>query len=293
MTDEIEEIEILPPEGVIPEDVMIEPKLKRGVSYPIFLLGLLLTAALGAAGGGAIAYYLKSDPVNLSPLQSDLSRLNAAVSELENRPQVKAAPPVNIPKVDLSGLEARLEALETAPATTLPEIDPVLLTRLEALQAKGSDALNLTALDLTAMEQRIDALETAGVSEDVRAELQEIYERVAEWEIRLDNLQTDISQAEAAIVAADPIARPPAQSALPFPKAALLAAAKDQPAQGGFFKRAMNKHIQVKDEDNPAVMIDAMEAALSRGDIDTAKAKFDQLPSTIRSAGQDWRNSLK
>ncbi len=251
MTDETEDIEILPPEEV-PEEIieevemMEEPAPKRGVTYPVFLVGLLLASLLGAAGGVGAAYYFKTEPAELSSLQNDIANLERAVSQLENKP---------MPKTDLSRIEARLSALENAPAPTLPDIDPETLSRLESLQEAGAEWP-----DMSVIEARLEALENRPAIET----------------------QIVTATPETLSISA-PIA---------FPKEALIEAANNQPVSGGFFKRALSKHVQVKDADHPLVMIDAIETAIADGDLDIAKAKFDALPSTIRSAGQDWRNSL-
>jgi hypothetical protein len=110
---------------------------------------------------------------------------------------------------------------------------------------------------------------------------------MTEIEARLEALENR----PAPILKSAPAADTPTTQ-IPFPKTALITAAEGRQKQGGFFKRQMDKHIRVKDANDPLVLIEAIETALSENDMDTAKAKFDQLPSQIRSAGQSWRESL-
>ena len=58
-------------------------------------------------------------------------------------------------------------------------------------------------------------------------------------------------------------------------------------------KKLLSKHVRVKDDDDPATLIAAMEADMEQGRLREALQKYDRLPEPVRAAGQVWSNSVK
>lgn len=242
----------------------------------------------------------------LSNLDSAFEALQASVEDAAQNIQT---PEVQV--VDVSGLKSRLDALEGAPKPT--PINEAVLGRLETLQASGSPAL-----DLSAIEARLAELETASTADNLpeatSKRLQTLYEQQAEAEVKLegqiaglsDDLQSvedDLSDAQTrlaelsgsqVITSEEGLGLKTVQAAgLPFPKQALLDALAAQTQKKPLLKRALSKHIKVKDPSAPAVIIDRIVADLEAGKLAAAAERFDSLPPEIRSAGSVWRDSLK
>ncbi|WP_409432402.1 hypothetical protein ACJ3XI_09320 [Litorimonas sp. RW-G-Af-16] len=274
------EDEILSPSDQVDVDTVEDgAKPAKGIGFPVFALGLLLASALGAAGGGVIANMLQPDAVNVTPLRNDVSQLKASISGIEKQQaDLTQAITMRPAMPDISGLEARLSALETAPLPTfdIPELDEDALAQLKAAQDAGFEwpDADLIAKTLAAMANRIEALEADLDSRPV-----------------FDPAMVTPPAPTLAVPSSEPIISEAAQP-IPFPKSAMLLALNNTKDQGGFFARMRQKHIRVKDSDDPEVIINGIETAIASGDIETAKAKFDALPSTLRSVGQNWRKSL-
>lgn len=177
-----------------------------------YFLTFLIAALAGGGLGGWIAWTL--DRTSAGP--DDISALETRIAELETAP----APDV----FDASGLDARISALETTP---LPEQDPVDLTeieaRLEALEAAvaQSDALANQALDqignmsggtdpaiLTALEARLSTLESAAAMPGEAVDLSSIEARLAELEAVELPAQVDVAPLEARISALEAASLP-------------------------------------------------------------------------------------
>jgi len=149
-----------------PADAGLEaPKKPR--RYGKFALGFTALSALvvgGASGGGFVKYFMPnpaasqapSQSVDLGPLKTQIKQLADKNAKLEARlskvdagfknvqasvketveKSVKSIDLPVAPKIDVSGLKSRLNALENAPKPTV--IDEGLVSRLEALQRAGS-----------------------------------------------------------------------------------------------------------------------------------------------------------
>lgn len=273
---ETPDIEILPHE----EDDGVEVKPQRLVGYKTLGLATIFAALLGAGGGAFIAKVTDKPAPNLAPLRTKLDTLasenktlKAQISQVQKG--VKAIPKSNT--VDVAGIEARLGKLESAEPQP---IDPDLVARLEALKGEGSDVL-----DLSDIKRRLDSLETIGTSDETRELIQDLYERVAEWEIKLEDVQRKPEPAK--------ILPSETTEAIDFPKAAILAALDSEKPAGGWLKRTLNKHISVQSEDNPRYVVELIETDIANGDMASAVMKFDKLPEAARTAGQDWRKALR
>ena len=61
----------------------------------------------------------------------------------------------------------------------------------------------------------------------------------------------------------------------------------------GFLRRTMTRHIRLKGENNPHILIDRIEADLAAGRANAALSKFDQLPDSLQSLARGWRADME
>jgi len=302
------------------------PKRKK---YGKFVLGFTALSALiigGASGGGFVQYVMPhiapsliSEPnhaavsggTDLTPLNTEIKQLTDVNTALEKRlikleaafknfqKNSQAAQASVLKPIDLSDITLRLDKLEDT--LDAPSIDEGLLTRLEALQDDGSPAL-----DLSAIEVRLDALETTNETDEifsvVQENLQNLYDKQAQTYTQitalsgdLESIQVQLEDAQAAmsetkLSAAELLSV--SAAGLPFPKQALLDAVDAQAQKKPLLKRALGKHIKIKDPSDPSVIIAAIETDLARGNMAAAALRFDSLPPEIQSVASAWRNSL-
>ena len=251
MSDE-PEYEILAPE----EAVESEPSPSRAVGFKTLGIATIIAALLGAGGGAGFSVMTEKPTADIAPLRADLNQaetanknLKAQIARLQR--DIKAIP---APKsVDVSGIRARLKALETAQA---PIIDPDLVTRLEALKSEGGEIM-----DLADIYARLDALESQPVA----------------------TIQVDTPLTAPLI----------AQAAMPaFPKDAVLAALDEVDKSKGWFKRILDNEVSVKSEDNPRYLVELIEQDIAAGRLDDAIEKIDKLPPPVKSAVTDWRMTV-
>ena len=289
--DEIEAVEDLSAQA----DVM-PTKERRAVGFKTLGLATLIAAGLGASGGALLSKITSPASPNLSPLKTQIETalsenktLKSKIADLEQDLKKSAAQnPASTPKVDLSGIESRINALEAIKSTQA--IDEELLTRLEALQSEGSDAL-----DLSGILARLEKLETQKaaaqtISEaDRKALLMELKSDLMSDETQLEN-----SAAPRRVLSASTGLPIPLSNAdiPPFPKTAILDAltAADE---SGWVKRTLNKHITVQSEDNPRYVVELIEKDLDAGDPAAAVMKFDTLPEAAQTAAKTWRAAFK
>ena len=293
MSDEIEkdDLDYDVDETVIEEEVELEPeafkaepKPKKRFGAPALIGTAFLSSILGAGVIWLSSQYFQTPAPDMAPLQTkiemvskDMAALTAEnktlksqISKLQNTPvsQAAAAAPV-----DLTPIEARLKALEGAKPT---QIDPELVTRLEALQSSGSEALDLT--DILA---RLDTLE--GAEPETRD---------------MSDIEARIEALENAPVTQQPVATLTAVSApvidmrepVDFPLDAVLASL---PKTGSWLERSLKKHISVQSEDNPRYLAELIQKSIEDGDIEAAIAAFDKLPPDAKAAAQAWRDGIK
>ena len=176
-----------------PEFEDVEPLAKS--PWKAFVLTGLLAGLIGAVGGAAAVYfalerqmshrYLTAQPIKADlqqELRSETNKLNrrfeAVELQLANLPELSAmAEPA-----DLSVLEKRLTALETAP---VPEIDPEALSALQAAQKDG-----FKWPDTKRLEDKVAALEVrAETFSDTAATVATAPDGLIE---RLNNLETEL-----------------------------------------------------------------------------------------------------
>lgn len=283
-----------------------EPEAPRTKSpWKAFILTGFLAGLIGAAAGGYGVYEglkrfaptpAQPAEVDFSSIEAKLEAFGARISESEDALRDFETPEQEA--VDLSGLEARLAELESAPR---PEIDPEALSALQDAQADGFEWP-----DQSAVEARIAALETSvetlpetsvptgllGRLSALEAELEVL--RQAESmdssdEAQLSELNNRISALENRPAPEPVIER---VSILAFPKAQLIQAVEDNQT-GGIVEKTLSRHIRVKSENDPLTLIDGIETDISKGRLADAAKKFERLPAPVRSAGQAWYESVK
>lgn len=299
---ETQEVEL----GTEAELDLVEPRAKS--PWKAFILTGFLAGLIGAAGGGFGAYAAlkKFSPapapqasINLSPIEMKLKRLTDRVSAAETSAQDAANRPAAVSEpVDLSAVEDRLNALETAPS---PEIDPAALTALQAAQADGFEWP-----DVSSLEDKIAALESQAETPVQTTLPEDLIERLTVLEADVEAVQNTapaidedmMSKLNARLSALEnrPAAKPTTiverVSILAFPKDLMIEAVEAN-REGSLIKKTLSRHIRVKDANAPLTLIEGIESDLSEGRLAPAAEKFERLPSPVRSAGQAWYESVK
>ncbi len=297
------------PEG---EDEFEAVEVPAKSPWKAFILTGLLASLFGAVGGGAGIYAAlnKISPksattqtVDLSPLEGNFKRLSTRLKTAEDKLQEVANRPAPEPTqdfepTDLSDVENRLQALESAPR---PEIDPEALSALQSAQKDG-----FKWPDVSNLETRIESLESEPDAE-VQTELPaELLERLTALEENIDSLQNApsetgqageaLSALEARLAALEnrpaPIPVVERVSILAFPKDQLMDALETTKS-GNLIEKTLSRHIRVKDANDPLTLIEGIETDLSGGDLTAALEKFKRLPEPVQSAGQAWYESVK
>ncbi len=301
------------------EEPLTEPPVRKPSPWKAFILTGLLAGLIGA-GGGAYGVYagLKAQAPDVVPdvaldvtaltapltakiegLEKRLTAAESAAKAAGGRPILKTKP------VDLSTIKSRLNALETASPL---EIDPSAITALQAAQADGFEWP-----DVSTLETRVAEMETvvSSLPEDMTSDRLPML--LSEMADRLEALEADVLAVKNAdpVAAVDPqnmkalkarlsalenraVAAPRIEriAVLAFPKKALLDAV-DANAKGSFVKKALSRHVRVKDDDNPLTLIEAIEVDISKGRLEAAANKFERLPPPVKTAGQAWYESVK
>ncbi len=298
-----------PASAPAPEDVPAEPRAKS--PWKAFILTGVIASLFGAAGGGYGVYEgvkrlgpktAEQPVVDTSSLESQIDDLTTRVAGAEMAAK-KAAnqPAADMKPVDLSPLESRLKALESAP---VPEIDPEALTALQSAQADGFEWPDTSGLEerLAALETMSEtALEPAEIPADLLGRIEALESGVqsntdslTEEEVSILSERFDLIESRLAGLENQPVAAPRIErvSILAFPKAAMIGAVEES-VEGGIMKRALSKHIRVKDDDDPVTLIDAIQVDISEGRLEDAVEKYDRLPEPVRAAGRAWYDSVK
>lgn len=293
------------------EDEPVEPRAKS--PWKAFILTGVIASLFGAAGGGYGVYEgvkrlgpktAEQPSVDMTPLESKIGALTRRMSAAEAAAKKTANRPApDMKPVDLSPLETRLKKLEGAP---VPEIDPEALSALQSAQADGFEWPNTSALEerLAALETTVETVsEPAEIPADLLERLDALESNagsasdgdgVSAEELSLLSARFDLIESRLDMLETQPIAAPRIErvALLAFPKSAMVGAAEDA-VEGGLMKRALSKHIRVKDEDDPLTLIDGIETDIAQGRLEDAVKKFDRLPEPVRAAGQAWYNSVK
>lgn len=225
--------------------------------------------ALGMVAASVGSWFLRPeteifDPqpfeARLAAMETELQDLRSDVVALQNAPD-----PI-IPEVNLSPLERRITELEARP--TVDPLNEEIVARMEALQAEGFEIPEIPEFpDMDTLNTRIAELE-AGVQA---------------LEARPVTLEAPPTP-EPVIVDPDTLPR--------FPANALRQGA-DELSGSGFLRRTMSRHIRLKGDNNPHILIDRIEADLAAGRANAALSKFDQLPDSLQSLARGWRADME
>ena len=282
-------------------------KPRKTSPWKAFILTGFLAGLIGAVGGGYGAYAalkkyapqpVAQAEVDLSPLQSKLDRLTDRFTAVEAEFEtIKNRPANENSSIDLSGVEDRLNALESAPT---PEIDPEALSALQAAQKDGFEWPDMAALEdrLAALEADAEAISAPELPGDLMDRLSALEaEMEAAEPLRVPSVDLDfMSDFDGRLTALEnrPEPSPVVKrvSILAFPKARMIETVEET-AEGGMIAKTLSRHIRVKDANDPLTLIEGIETDLTAGDLAAAIDKFERLPSPVRSAGQAWHDSVK
>lgn len=267
MTDDPDEIIILSPDDE--DDAQDHQDLEErqaATSSRRWPLWLGAGFALGMVVASVGSWFLRPasfDPKpfedRIASLETGISGLRSDVVALQNEPD-----PV-IPEVDLSPLERRIIELEARP--TVDPLNEDIVARMEALQAEGFEIPEIPEFpDMDALYARLSELE-AGVQ-------------------ALESRPVIVEPLSSEPVTVDPDTLPR------FPANALRDGA-DELTGGGFLRRTMSRHVRLKGDTSPHVLIDGIEADMDAGRANAALEKFDQLPDSLQSLARGWRADME
>lgn len=267
-SDEIEDIIVLSPDDLeeeeqdgLNEPVEVRPKSSK---WPLWLGGGFIVGLVAASVGSwffrPVAYDPQPLEQQLTELQAELESVKRDLRALEGEPD-----PV-IPTINLSPLEDRIADLEARP--TVDPLNEEIVSRMEALQAEGFELPEVPEFpDLDALNARISNLE---------AEI-----------VRIDSEPREAApKPDAEVLYVDP------QTLPNFPAQALRQGAAELSGDG-FFRRTFSRHVRLKGDTSPSVLIDGIEVDMAAGNPEGAIAKFDQLPESLQSLARAWRADME
>ena len=180
------------------------------------------------------------------------------------------------------------------PAPLRGEID-ALRTELAALRDRPVPETQ--AVDLRPLERRVRALETAPAPDAAAPVDEALVERLEALQadglavppVDLEPLEARIRALEERSTAAPPPVTQPTDTDAPLPSFPAQALRDGVEARsGGLF----SKHIRVRREDDPLTLIEGIEADMAARRPAAAIAKFDRLPSELRSLARGWRADM-
>jgi hypothetical protein len=201
-------------------------------------------------------------------METELELVRVDVQTLENTPE-----PI-IPVVDFSPLEQRIIALEARP--TVDPLNEEIVSRMEALQAEGFELPEIPVFpDMDTVEAQIAEFD---------ARIQILEARIETVEDR--PLPVLIDPIPVVEVTMDPDTLPE------FPATALRQGA-DELSGSGFLRRTLSRHIRLKGDSSPHVLIDGIEQDMVAGRAEAAVRKFDQLPENLQSLARGWRADME
>ncbi|MCO6184870.1 COG4223 family protein [Rhizobium sp. L1K21] len=265
--------------------------------------GLVVLAGAGAA---QYAGYIP----NFGPQQT-ITDYGPAVSTLTER--VEALENKEVPQVDLSPLQDRIQTLETQ-MKDLPLAD---LTDVKAMQgalneatdkvAKAEDEIASLANRLVKLEEKVgeprDDVEVARAI--ASAGLKAAIDRGGPFETELATLKT-VAPDDPAVAELQPFAASgiPTRATLikAFPDVADRMIAATQPADQSqsLTDRLMSSALSVikvrpvgdVQGDSTEAIVARIEEKLQNGDLQAAATEWNNLPDAAKAAGEDFKNSL-
>jgi len=216
--------------------------------------------------------------VDLSPLQEELSTLEARVAALEERPVIVV--PEGVDADAAAAYAAELEMLQSSVQEQRNEIE-ALLNNAKSVEQATADAAKaatanaaitkiVSAIDAgQSFEEHLTTLEALDLGE-IDAALAAGAEGVA----TLSSLQTDFADQ--------------ARTALATARASGVE--EGQEGIGGFLTRALGaRSVAPREGDDPDAVLSRAEAAIKAGDLNATLTELDTLPEEAQAAIADWR----
>lgn len=294
------------PAPVAPAPAPQEPQ--RGSFIPL-VLGGIIAGVIGFLAAGMDFFDTGEDMT--AQLRNDLTAQQERLVALE-----QAEPPViDIPAVDLSGIEAqlaqvedRIAALEARPAVILPDggdadAAAAYAAELEALRSSVETQRSEIEALLNNARSVEEATAQAALAASGQTALAKIVSAIDAGQPYADAF-SDLSALD--IDGIDPALGASAESGVAtlgflqteFPEQArtALAAARasgvgeGQEGIGGFLTRSLGaRSVAPREGDDPDAVLSRAEAALKSGDLNAALDELDTLPQEAQTAMADWR----
>lgn len=281
-------------------------KTKRGVGWGVVLPMFLLAGIGGAVGGWALTQYVMPNYIALPQVAAETSKTNlgpltARIDTLEKKLAAQSS--------EMSFLSSEVKS--GAARVTVGGVDKAfditpllnrlkdLETRLEAQSARPNSLSpsEPASVEIGEVSENSSAAET---SENVIAAaampVKDYDEDIAQLELRIERLETDVEQARA--LAAVPTVVRETVLLPPFPRAALLEAMtipRDTASQS-WLDKTLKKHISVRNPQEVAraqEMLDGIEYLLESRDYAAALKLVEAMPSDVRTVANDWTRALK
>ncbi|QUJ78069.1 hypothetical protein KDD17_14730 [Sulfitobacter albidus] len=266
---------------------------------------------LGGIIAGVIGFAVAEMDLLRGPAEDPTAELRETIAAQEDRiATLEAVEPLQIPEVDLSGLEAQLAEIDARLAEV--EARPVIVAP-EGIDADQAEAYiaELSGLQQAVRTQRdeIQALiENARSVEEATAEAARRADAQAALSKIIAALEAGqpygdvLADLEAAEVTVDPALSAPAADGVPtlaalqsqFPdeaRSALAASrsADDTAGVGAFLQRSLGvRSVAPREGDDPDAVLSRAEAAVQAGDLNTALTELSTLPEPGRAAIADW-----
>ncbi len=248
-------------------------KPARPIGMKTVFVGSVLAALLGALGGFSLTRFAlpKSEPVNLSPIETKLADFEKKRASLEAR---------------LNRIEATQKTLQEERDTPDQDLDDIT-ARIMALESGA--VLENSNFDLTDFSSRLSGLELQmsemaqsgsatplEMPEGAKVDLGPLERRVAALEARIESQKVSATRLIPA-----------------FPKAAVIAALETpQEAESkGWFGRLIDSQITIVDGESLKT-VDEITILIGQGDIDGAVKLIATLPPSAQTAARDWVKSV-
>ncbi len=295
---------------VLEADEEIPPTPNKGVGRGFVLGGFILSTLLGA-GGGIAGTKILAGPDKTAALRIELEQSLEALQQSSQTQTKKLGTANSVQKETKTKLD-ELQAKNTALSDQIETLEQQI-SDLQTTVGDGSPDKEIT--DRIAV---LEALSSEGEdiftgANSITARLNAIEENIAQVELLpkqeiSNNTAMPLSTAPPAEMALPAETAPPVETAQQtaldilidtFPRAKMLAAARAQEASAGrkpgWIKRALSKHIKVRDTEtvDPYAAINAAETALKDGDITSALKHIFTLNPPVRTSAAEWVQAAK
>ncbi|WP_299026701.1 hypothetical protein [uncultured Sulfitobacter sp.] len=217
--------------------------------------------------------------VDLSPLEEQLTVLDARIAALEERPAIVV--PEGVDADAAAAYAAELDALKSSVETQRDEIE-ALLNNAKSVEEAAAQAATAASAQ-TAIAKIVSAIDAGQPFPDAFADLTAL----------------DVGEIDPALgaVAADGVATlSTLQAEFPDQARTALATARasgveeGQQGLGGFLKRSLGaRSVAPREGDDPDAVLSRAEAAIKSGDLNATLTELDTLPEEAQAAIADWR----